>query len=103
DVHRVLEHRAVSLLLDVLEVIGGGAIHRVVLAHVAQPSRVLGEALARRGVAEPADFEMLGLEELGPGDQRDAGFAENFHRGVRCRREWSSVSTRPRYAPARAA
>src|SRR5439155_4585918 len=72
--------RAVALLLDVLEVIGRRPACRVVLAHVADPAGELGEALSGGGAALPLHPEVLGLQELGPGDQRDARGAEDFHR-----------------------
>src|SRR5439155_1109965 len=59
----------------------------VVLAHVAEAARVLGQPLAGGRLPSPLDPEVLGLEELGAGEQRDAGRAEDFHQvwGVRCR------------------
>ena len=69
-----------ALLLDVLEVLGGGAIHGVVLAHVAQPARVLGETLAIARLTAPLHREMFRFEELRAGDQGDAGRTEDFHR-----------------------
>src|SRR2546427_70416 len=38
-----------------------------------------GEALAGGRVAAPFDAQVLGLEELGAGDQEDARGAEDFH------------------------
>src|SRR2546422_6522640 len=78
-VHRVLEHRTVPLLLDVLEVLGRRATRGVVLAHVTDAARELREALAGGRVAAPFDAQVLGLEELGAGDQEDARGAEDFH------------------------
>src|ERR1051325_4120309 len=83
-VDRVLQHRAVSLLLDVLEILRGGALDRVMLAHVAQPARVFGELLAVARFALPLHRQMRRLDELRAGEQRDVGDSEYFHAGVRC-------------------
>ena len=50
---RVLEHAAVPLLLDVLEVFARRALRRIVLAHVAQPAGEFREPLAVGAVADP--------------------------------------------------
>src|SRR3989440_3589800 len=80
-VDRMLQHRTVALLLDVLEVLGRGPVSGVVLAHVADPAGEFGEALAGGGGALPLHPQVLGLEELRSGDQRDARSAEDFHGG----------------------
>src|SRR3989441_4631476 len=72
-VHRVLEHRTVPLLLDVLEVLGRRATRGVVLAHVTDAARELREALAGGRGAAPFDAQGLGLEELGAGGQERSG------------------------------
>src|SRR5258706_134417 len=77
----VLQHRAVTLLLDVLEVFRRRPIHRIVLAHVAEPAGVLGETLAVACLPAPLHFEMLWFEELRTGEQRDARRTKHFHRG----------------------
>ena len=69
----MLQHRAVALLLDVLEVIGGGALGRVGLAHVAEPAGEFGEPLAVGRFARPLHAEVRRLDELGAGEQRDGG------------------------------
>src|SRR3954465_5923616 len=83
----MLQDRSVSLLLDVLEILRRAAIDRIVLAHVAQPSRVLRQALAVARFAFPFHREVRGFDELGAGQQRDAGGAEDFHGGQRA--NWS--------------
>jgi len=60
---RVLEYAAVSLLLDVLEVLPGRAARRILLAHVAETPSELGELLTVGALAEPVDAEMIGLDE----------------------------------------
>ena len=52
---------------------------RVVLAHVAEPAGELGEALAVGGLALPLHRQVRRLEELGPGEEGDAGLAEDVH------------------------
>src|SRR5256886_12496268 len=85
-------HRAMALLLDVLEVVGRRPVSRVVLAHVADPAGELGEALSGGGATLPLHPKVLGFEELGPGDERDARGAEDFHKsellGVRGLGAW---------------
>src|SRR5438034_204053 len=100
-VDRVLQHRAVALLLDVLAVIGGRPVRRVVLAHVADPAGELGEALSGGGAALPLHPEVLRLEELGPGDQGDARGAEDFHRGEGLGVRSSGLSDRALGSPSR--
>jgi hypothetical protein len=75
----VLEHRAVPLPQDVLEVIRGAPPRRVVLAHVAEPTGELREALPIGGFALPLHRQMRRLEELGPGEERDARLADDVH------------------------
>src|SRR2546427_2296570 len=70
----------VPLPLDVLQVLARRALGRVVLAHVAEAARVLGQPLAGGRLPSPLDAEVLGLEELGAGEQGDAGRSEDFHR-----------------------
>src|SRR2546425_8121987 len=79
-VHGVLEHRPVALLLNVLEVLGGGAVHGIALAHIAEPARILGQTLAVARFTEPMGGEMLGVDVLWAGDQRDARRAKDLHR-----------------------
>src|SRR3954469_18177186 len=70
---RVLQHRAVSLLLDVLEIFSRCSARRVFLAHVAEASRALSELLAIGAVAKPVDAEMLGLDERWASEKTEAG------------------------------
>jgi hypothetical protein len=46
DIGRMFEDGAVTLLQDIAEVFGGGSSRRVVLAHVAEPPRKLGDPLS---------------------------------------------------------
>src|SRR5262249_50160982 len=71
---RMLQHAAVSLLLDVLEVLAGLPLRRIVLAHVAQPAGELGELLAAGAVADPIDGKMSGRGERRTGEKGDDGF-----------------------------
>src|SRR5213083_679054 len=91
-VDRVLQYRAMALLLDILEVVGRRPVGRVVLAHVADPAGELGEALSGGGATLPLHPEVLGFQELRPGDERDARGAEDFHKsevlGVRGLGAW---------------
>jgi hypothetical protein len=50
-----------------------------VLAHIAESAGELGEALTVGGIALPLHRQMHRLEELGPGEQGDAGFAKDVH------------------------
>ena len=52
---------------------------RVVLAHVAEPPGELGDPLAVARLALPLDRQVRRLEELGPGDEGDAGLAKDVH------------------------
>src|SRR2546430_2628484 len=56
---RMLEDAAVTLLLDVLQVIAGLALRGIVLAHIAKPSGKFREALTVSAIADPAHREML--------------------------------------------
>src|SRR5690348_18455993 len=80
DVGRVLEHRAVALLENVSEVLGGAPAGWVVLAHIAQAAGELGDPLAIAGLTSPLNREMGGLDELRTGDQSDPRGAEDFDR-----------------------
>jgi hypothetical protein len=62
---RVLEDAAMSLLLDVLEILTRVPLGRIPLAHVAEASREFGESLAVSALAEPRDGKMRGLRESG--------------------------------------
>ncbi|MDB4871739.1 MAG: hypothetical protein JWL97_2743, partial [Gemmatimonadales bacterium] len=60
---RVLEHAAVPLLLDVLEVLAGRAARGILLTHVAETAGELGEPLAIGALTQPIDAKMVGLDE----------------------------------------
>jgi hypothetical protein len=79
DIGRVLEHRAMALLENVSEVLGGAPSGRVVLAHVAEPAGELGDPLAIGRVALPLDRQVGRLQELGPGYQGDPGSSDDVH------------------------
>ena len=78
-VRAVLEHRAVTLLQDVGQVLGRRPARRVVLAHVAEPPGELGDPLAVARLALPLDREVGGLEELRARDEGDPGLAKDVH------------------------
>src|SRR2546423_12573214 len=59
---RVLENRPVSLLLDVLEILAGRAVGRILLTHVAQTSGELCESLTVGALAKPRNLELLRLQ-----------------------------------------
>ena len=61
---RVLQHAAVALLLDVLQILARAARRGIPLTHVAQPSRELGKSLPIRAVTDPVDGQAGGLGEL---------------------------------------
>ena len=69
----MLEHAAVPLLLDVLEILARHAVGRVLLAHVAETSGKLGEPLAIGALTEPTDPEMIRL-------QKDRTREEDYYR-----------------------
>jgi hypothetical protein len=76
-VRRVLQHAAVSLLLDVLEVFARSAAGRIFLAHIAQPAGKFGEPFTIAAVAEPVDRQMSGLAENRAREDCNAWFSEN--------------------------
>src|SRR2546430_14555568 len=76
----VLEHGAMSLLLDVLEVLGRRPVRRVVLAHVADAPRELGEPLAGRSIPLPLHPQVRRLDEPRAGDEGDARGADELLR-----------------------
>src|SRR2546423_2715123 len=67
---RVLENRPVSLLLDVLEILAGRAVGRILLTHVAQASGELCESLTVGALAKPTNLEMLRLQKNRTRQQR---------------------------------
>ena len=71
----------ISLLLDVLEIVAGVALRRIFLAHVAEPTRELGETLTVGTLAEPGDRKMGRLGEDGSGQERESGFGKVQGRG----------------------
>ena len=77
----MLEDGAVPLPEDVPQILGRRPAGRVVLAHVAQPPGELGDALAVARLALPLDRQVAGLDELRPGNEGDAGLAEDVHGG----------------------
>src|SRR5882724_5506710 len=75
----VLEDRAVPLPQNVPQILRGAPARRIVLAHITEPSGKFGQPLPVGRFALPLDWEMRGLEKLGPGDEGDAGGADYFH------------------------
>src|SRR6266550_2336853 len=69
----VLEHAAVSLLLDVLQIVARRPVRRVFLTHVTEPAGKFGESLAIGALAEPMDLQMIGFEENRTGEEGDYG------------------------------
>src|SRR5205814_2421906 len=69
----VLENRPVTLLLDVLQILACRAVRRILLAHVAETTGEFGELLAVGALSEPADLEMIGLDEGWPREESDYG------------------------------
>jgi len=70
----VLEHAPVSLLLDVLQILASGSIGRILLAHVTQATGEFGEPLAIGTLAEPADLQVIWLQESRARQKRYDGF-----------------------------
>src|SRR5688500_864977 len=66
-----------ALLLDVLEVVPGRALGGILLTHVAETARELGQPLAIGALAKPVDLEMIRLEESRTRQQSDAGLGVN--------------------------
>src|SRR5690242_712364 len=67
----VLENGAMTLLLDVRDVGTCFAARRISLAHIAEPSRKLGEPLTIGVLAHPLHWQMRRLEELRTGNEGD--------------------------------
>ena len=65
----MLENASMSLLLDVLQVIAGLAVGRVLLAHVAETAGVLRESLSIGALSEPADLQMIRLQKDWAGEE----------------------------------
>ena len=55
----VLQHAAVALLLDVLQVLARLSLGRIVLAHVTETAGELGELFAAGALADPIDRQVL--------------------------------------------
>src|SRR5207237_920514 len=71
---------ALTPILVVLEVLGGGRGHRAVWGHVPDAARELGEPLAARGIPLPLHPQVRRLDELRAGDESDEGGSEDLHR-----------------------
>ena len=59
----MLEDAAVPLLLDVLQIIPSEAIRRILLAHVTEAAGEFRQPLTVGAFAEPADLDVIGLQE----------------------------------------
>ena len=59
----MFQHAAVTLFLDILEVIARLAVGGVLLAHVAETARIFGEPLAIGALSEPTDSQMIRLQK----------------------------------------
>src|SRR5688572_14089251 len=75
----MLQHAAMPLLLDVVEVLSRGTLGRIRLAHIAQAAGKLGEALATSSLTEPGDRQVRGFGEVGTREDGDPRFVEEFH------------------------
>src|ERR1051325_2081189 len=90
---RVLEHGAMTLLLDIVEIIARRPLRRVVLAHVADPTREFGEALSISALADPVHRQMLGRRERRSREEGDRGLVvEMRHEGKRGGKEGHEVT-----------
>src|SRR5215831_6486271 len=68
-----------SLLLDVLEVLAGWTLGRIVLAHVTQSPGEFGESLAIGAVAHPRHREMLRAGKAWTRDEREDRLGVEVH------------------------
>jgi hypothetical protein len=62
---RVLQYAAMTLPLDVRQILASRSLRRIVLAHVTQPTRELRESLTIGALTEPRDRQMLRRAERG--------------------------------------
>src|SRR5215467_13807955 len=69
------------LLLDVLEVLAGRTLGRIVLAHVTQTPGEFGESLAVGAVAHPRHREMLRAGKAWTRDEREDRLGVEIHQG----------------------
>jgi hypothetical protein len=74
---RVLENAAMSLLLDVLEILAGRSARGISLAHVAQAPSELSELFTISAFTEPVYSEMIGLDKGGTREEGEAGLGVN--------------------------
>ena len=65
----MLEDAPVSLLLDVLQIIPGGSVGGILLAHVTESAGELGQTLAIGALSEPFHLEVVGLNKDGTREQ----------------------------------
>ena len=79
----MLEHTAVPLLFDILEILTRGPAGRIALTHVTEAAGKLREPLTVGGLTNPLHRQMAGLNELGTREHGNGGLAED--RGVRKR------------------
>src|SRR5215467_7655288 len=77
------------LLLDVLEVLAGRTLGRIVLAHVTQTPGEFGESLAVGAVAHPRHREMLRAGKAWTRDEREDRLGVEVHQGRGKREEGS--------------
>src|SRR5258708_20459491 len=90
----MLEHAAVSLVLDVLQVFARRPPGGIVLTHVAEPPRELRQPLAIAAVALPLDRQMLGFGEIGAREHGDLRLVVETLVGGRdesCGHEWERL------------
>src|SRR5262249_33339753 len=98
---RVLENAPMSLLLDVLEVLAGRTLGRIVLAHVTQTPGEFGESLTIGAVAHPRHRQMLRAGKAWTRDEREDRLGVEVHRagGKRGTRVAGSGNQRRRLLP----
>src|SRR5215207_7364312 len=82
---RVLENAAVSLLLDILEIVSRVAVSRILLAHITKAPGELSESLAVGAFAKPLHGKMTRLGERWTRENCDSWF-EKYHFSVVARR-----------------
>src|SRR5215471_19534232 len=78
---RVLEDGAVSLFLDVVEILARGPLRWIVLAHVAHAPRELRELLSISALAKKVDRKVRGHRKARPSEKRDRGLEVEMRHG----------------------
>ena len=71
----VLEDTAMSLLLDVLQILARRPVRWILLAHITKAARELGELLAVGALSKPADLQMIRFDKGRAGEESDDWFS----------------------------